>query len=331
MYDHYVAIDWAQRNMAISRMTNQSDQITAVDVPSSVKELQVYLERLRGKKLITFEETDTSQWLYTELKTYVDQIIVCDPYRNKLLSEGPKTDKIDSKKLVQLLRAGLLKPVFHTGDEFIYLRKIVSGYLDVVGAGVRFKNQRAALFRAQGKRKTEKELDDAVDRFVLEGIDRGIQTYGQEKARYEKEFRRLAHRHSMIRNLATLPGIGLIGAVKVAAIVVDPKRFKNKGHFLSYSGLVRLTKMSGGRSYGQREPRSNRVLKSVFKTAALSTIVMANEQNPLRQYYEYLLKEKRYAEHNARHAVARRVAVLAWGVLKTKKKFNWRSKAKLNT
>ena len=207
----------------------------------------------------------------------------------------------------------------------------MSGYLDVVEAGVRFKNQRAALFRARGKRKTEKELSDAVDRFVLDGIDRGIQIYEQEKARYEKEFRRLSRRHSMIRNLATLPGIGLIGSVKVAAIVVDPRRFRNKGHFLSYSGLVHLDKMSGGRSYGHREPRSNRVLKSVFKTAALAAIVAANEQNPLRQYYEYLLKEKRYAEHNARHAVARRIAIFAWGVLKTKKKFNWRSKTKLNT
>ena len=35
-------------------------------------------------------ETTISQWLYTELRKYVDKIIICDPHRNKLLSEGPK-------------------------------------------------------------------------------------------------------------------------------------------------------------------------------------------------------------------------------------------------
>ena len=39
-------------------------------------------------------------FLYTELKEYVEKIIVRDPYRNKLLTERAKTDKIDAKKLV---------------------------------------------------------------------------------------------------------------------------------------------------------------------------------------------------------------------------------------
>ena len=70
------------------------------------------------------------------------------PTETELLSEGAKTDKIDAGKLVHLLRSGLLKKVFHSGDDFIYLREIVSGYEDVVKSGGRIKNQRSALFRA---------------------------------------------------------------------------------------------------------------------------------------------------------------------------------------
>jgi len=62
------------------------------------------------------------------LKDCVEKLVICDPYRNKLLSEGAKTDKIDAEKLVKLLKADLLKEVFHSGDKFIKLRKIVSGY-----------------------------------------------------------------------------------------------------------------------------------------------------------------------------------------------------------
>ena len=109
IYDHYIAIDWAIANMAIARMTKKSNKITAIDVPSDIANLQVYLKNLKGTKILTIEETTTSQWLYTELKDYVDRILICEPYRNRLLSEGPKTDKIDATKLVHLLKAGLMK------------------------------------------------------------------------------------------------------------------------------------------------------------------------------------------------------------------------------
>ena len=52
MYDHFIALDWAQNNMAISRMTRGSDQMKTVNVPSSIKELQLYLSRLKGKKIM---------------------------------------------------------------------------------------------------------------------------------------------------------------------------------------------------------------------------------------------------------------------------------------
>jgi len=123
MYDHYVAVDWSIKNMAIARMTAKSNKITVVEAKSDVGELQAYLTHLRGTKILAIEETTTSQWLYTELTDYVDRIVVCDPHRNKLLNEGPKTDKIDASKLVQLLKANLLKEVYHSQDRFLHLKR----------------------------------------------------------------------------------------------------------------------------------------------------------------------------------------------------------------
>ena len=84
IYDHYIAIDWSDKNMAVARMTKKSNKISAFDVPSDLEELKFYLKQLKGSKVLTFEETTTSQWLYTELKKYVEKLIVCDPHRNKL-------------------------------------------------------------------------------------------------------------------------------------------------------------------------------------------------------------------------------------------------------
>jgi len=320
MYDHYIAVDWAQRNMAIARMTRKSKKVSVIDVPSDIGELRSYLLRLRGSRILTIEETTTSQWLYTELKSAVDKLVMCDPYRNRLLSEGPKTDKIDAIKLVRLLKADLLKPVFHSGDKFITMRKMVSGYEALVKSGVRSKNQRSAICRAQGKPLNTKDVGDEMDRFVLEGLEKRIESYEVEKERYEKEFGRLSKKHRAIRLLRSVPGIGSINAVKIVARIVDPRRFPTKNHFLSYCGLIKLEKISGGKSYGKRRPRCCRSLKGVFKTAAMATIGEA-KRNPLREYYEYLLKEKNYPEHNARNAVARRIAILSLGILKGNRKF----------
>jgi len=321
IYDHYIAIDWALKNMAIARMTKKSNKITAIDVPSDVGNLKAYLKNLKGSKILAIEETSTTQWLYTELKDCVDKIFVCDPYRNRLLSEGPKTDKIDATKLVHLLKSGLMKEVYHSCDKFLHLRRLVSGYEDLVKAGTRVKNQRYALLRACGKTGGEEKgfmLEAREEQYVLEYLDRQINNYEKEKKGYLKRFRALSKSIKEIRDQRSLPGIDLINAVKVVARVVSPHRFKTNGHYLSYTGLIKLDRVSGGRSYGKKNSRYCRELKSVYRTGGLAAIGGAN---PLNDYYEYLIKEKEYSERNAKNKACRRLAILSLGVFKSKKAY----------
>jgi len=319
IYDHYIAIDWSMINMAIARMTKKSNKITVIDVPSDTVELKVYLKNLSGTKIVTIEETTTTQWLYTELKEYADKIVICDPLRNRLLSEGPKTDKIDASKLVQLLKANLVKEVYHSTDTFLYLRRVISGYEDLVKAGVRLKNQRHALLRACGKKgDKDKKLESHGDQFVLECLDRQIEAYSNEKKGYEEEFKRLVKKYPEIKQQKSLPGIGDINAVKIVSRIVTPYRFIDNGHYLSYAGLIKLDRISGGRSYGKKTPRFCRQLKSVYKSGVLAAI---GGNNPINDYYEYLMKEKGYPEFNARHKACRRLAILSLGVFKSGKKY----------
>lgn len=321
IYDHYVAIDWAAKNMAIARMTKKSNKISVIDVPADIKELQFYLKNLKGSKILVIEETTTSQWLYTELIDHVDKIFICDPYRNILLSEGPKTDKIDASKLVRLLRSDLLKEVYHSNNKFLYLRRIVSGYEDLIKAGVRLKAQRYALLRVCGKTGYESKgikLNTRGEQFVLDAMERQIAAYEKEKQGYEVEFKKLSRKYLEIRHQRSLPGIGYIHAVKIVARVVVPWRFADKGHFLSYAGLIKLEKISGGRSYGKKNPRYCRQLKSVYKTGVMAAL---GGNNPINDYYEYLIREKSYPPYNARHKACRRLATLSFGVLKSGKSY----------
>lgn len=317
-YDHYVAVDWSERNMAIARLTPKMSEPRVTDVPTDISELKLYLRGLAGRTILTFEETTTAQWLYTELGGEVDRLLVCNPHRNRLLGEGPKSDPIDAKKLVRLLRAGMLKEVYHGHGEHVELRRLVSGYQDVVRAGVRLQNQRKALLRACGRSGPSKEKLGPESAFVLTGLDRRIKEYEEEKGRYEERFAAAAKRHSAIRYQMGIPGIGPIHSVMIVARVVDAARFPDKGHYWSYCGLIKHDRVSGGRSYGKQRPRYSRDLKCAYKVAAWTAL---RGQNEMGGYYEYLMREKNVSERDARHAVARRIAQLSLGVLRSGKPY----------
>ena len=97
-----------------------------------------------------------------------------------------------------------------------------------------------------------------------------------------------------------------------------PWRFANKGHFLSYAGLIKLDKISGGRSYGKKNPRYCRQLKSVYKMGVMAAL---GGKNPINDYYEHLIKEKNYPPYHARHKACRRLATLSFGVMKSGERY----------
>lgn len=329
-YDHYVALDWSERNMAIARLSKKDTEPKVIDVPSDLKELKLYLVNLNGKKILTIEETTTSQWLYVELYDFVEKIFICDPYRNRLLGDGPKNDKIDAGKLCKLLKNGMMKEVYHSTNELYELRKLVSYYDDEVKAGVRLLNQKSALYRAEHKsyKKQEKIEESRVNKFIVAQLDEKINSYIEKKDRCEKEFTEISKKNRAIKNLQSIPGLGLISSVTIVSIVIDARRFKSSNHYLSYCGLVKREKMSGGRSYGKRSPRYCRKLKGVYRSAAVRVLIT---DNPLKEYYEYLIKEKKLVGHNARNAVARYIAKISLGIIKSGEKYKpykWRDNKK---
>lgn len=331
-YDYYIAIDWSQRNMAIATLKKEANKPRITDIDSDVKLLKTYLSSLKGSKIVTIEETTSTHWLYVELYEYADKILICDPYKNKLLNDGPKTDKLDAIKLCILLRGGLLYEVFHCLDKTYELRQLVSDYEQLVKFGTRIKNEKSSIYRGAGKSyKQLEKIDDKTLDWIISQKDRRIELYECQKAEYEKKFNEIVKGNKDLKHLKSVNGIGVIGAVKILSSVINANRFENTGKYLSYCGLVTHQKMSGGRSYGKRKARYSRRLKSVYKIAAMSVI---NGNSPLKEYYDSLLK-KGLPQNNARQQVSRRIAIITYGILRTGTKYEpykWRkTKPKENT
>ena len=332
-YDHFIALDWSQVNVALARSTKKNLKPKVIEWDKSdVRIVREYLHKLNGKIILTIEETTTSHWLYVELIDSVNRIVICDPYHNRLLSEGPKTDKIDAVKLCRLLRAGLLKEVYHSCDNAYHLRQLVSSYDDLIKAGVRLQNQRSAVYRAIGLRYNKNNSSELKERisenifskFTTDWQDRTIEQYFEDKASFEVLINQVVKDNKIMNNLKGLPGIGNIFALKIYAAVIQPERFSKKGNYLSYCGLVLLEKLSGKRSYGKRSSRFNRQLKAVYKTAARVSIYSGN--NPVYDYYE-TLTEDGLTHKQAILMAARYLAKVSLGMMKSGQKYEpyrWR-------
>jgi hypothetical protein len=218
LYDHYIAIDWSLKSMAIGHMSRRDDHPRVFERSTDLKELKEYLGSLKGRTILALEESGVAQWWYLELLDCVERIMVCDPFHNRLLCHGPKTNKIDAGKLCELLRAGLLKEVYHSDNGLYELRTLVSAYQDVVCAGVRALNQKKAL--TLGHRDRGKSAS-----FIGEILQENIDLYRRCKQQYERRLGDVARRNQLVHFQREIDGIGTIGAVRIVATVVDVIRW----------------------------------------------------------------------------------------------------------
>ncbi|MGD8780778.1 MAG: transposase [Ignavibacteria bacterium] len=306
VYENYIAIDWSSTVMSIARMSSNSNRaMVEKDLPAKLKVIKDYLQCLRGKTILTIEETTGSQWLYVELKETVDKILICDPYRNSLLKEGPKNDWKDAVKLCELLRAGLLKEVYHSNEESYKIRKLTSSYIDLVKAMVRQKNQLVSIYRGEGKKAT-------------------IKQQAEIKKEYIKQFKILKNQNKTIKKLTSISGVDVINAVKIFSIVVDAWRFSDKYKYWSYCGLVKYKLESGGNEYGKRNTRYSRNLKEAYKTATTTAL---RGDNDIREYYETMLKEGK-SQKEAKNTITRYIAKSTYSMMKNDtnyKPYSWRN------
>ncbi|MDD4973723.1 MAG: IS110 family transposase [Bacteriovorax sp.] len=193
---------------------------------------------------------------------------------------------------------------------------------------MRFKNRLKSVFRANGLKTDEndfyknkervKEFKNDSARFVCENLFHQIEFLEAEKIKYLEWFKNNQKKYRPIRNLMTIPGISIIRANIITAIVCQPARFKNKHNFWGYCMLVRHIQESGGKIYGNKRVHGRRELRDIFIGGAESAM---RSDSTLRDYYE-ALRAKGTSHKDAKVAVARKIASLALSLLKNNDTYN---------
>ena len=89
--DKYIGFDLHQATTVVAVLDADGkvamETIVATEAPAIIR----FLKSLSGTLHITFEETTQARWMYDVVRGYVNEAIVCDPRRNRLLGEGSKS------------------------------------------------------------------------------------------------------------------------------------------------------------------------------------------------------------------------------------------------
>jgi transposase len=324
---YYIGLDAHSTTSTFAVVDEQGQCVLRETVKTSEQSLGRVINQIHGERHMTFEESSISQWLFLQLKDKVDKLLICNP-TFVAKKQGAKTDFRDALHLAQELRTNHLQPVFHDTSHWMEIRTTVSGYLDIVEEIVRFKNRLKAVFRAEAIQTDENSfyknkakvsaLKSTSARFVAEKLFDQIEYLESEKGKYKEVFESNRKKYRPIRNLMTIPGISIIRANIIAAIVCQPARFENKHRFWGYCMLVRHIQVSGGKIYGNKRFFGRRELRNVFVGAAENAIRIDGE---LRDRYD-ALRAKGVQHKEAKLNLARQIASISLCLLKNNDTYN---------
>src|SRR5258705_717776 len=144
----YIGMDVHQASISIAVSDAAGKVLMECIIETKAATVLELIQGLRGSLWITFEEGTSAAWLYDLLQPHVAQVVVCDPRRNALLKAGNKNDRVDARKLSDLLRAGLLTPVYHGQSGVRTLRELARSYLTVTKDATRVMNRLKGLYRS---------------------------------------------------------------------------------------------------------------------------------------------------------------------------------------
>jgi transposase len=327
----YVALDVHQATTVASVRSENGKVIYRSIVDTETGALLEFFGGMRGSIHVAFEEGTQAQWLHDLLRPRVASVLVCD--RRGETKRGNKGDRPDADELSNRLRLGDLRAVYHDSAERGTLKELSRTYSNVIEDGTRVMQRLKALFRARSiKTPGERVYAPRHRKHWLEQLrDRGVQfraeaLYAQldvlrkQRPRVKQAMLAEAAKDPAWALLRTIPFIGPVRAAQLLATMQTPWRFRTKRNLWGYAGLAVRTEASAEYDLVNGQPRRrkravmtrglnpnhNRVLKNVFKSAALAASV---RPGPLQEFYQGMVA-RGMREELARVTLARKLAAI---------------------
>ncbi len=215
-----------------------------------------------GPEDVVALEASTNTWALADLiGAHAGRVVVSNPLRTKAIASAKrKTDDIDAATLAELLAADYLPPVWQPDEATRRLRRLVSHRAGLVHDRTAVRNRVVAVLSRQLLRSPVTDLFGVRGRAWLGSLElapderltvdaalRIDAVLSEQVAAVERAIAEAVLDDPRARRLLTIPGIGLVIAASILAVVGDIDRFDRPAKLVSYLGLDPRVRQSGDR------------------------------------------------------------------------------------
>jgi transposase len=335
----YIGLDVHQATISVAVLDSSGKLVMEAVLETKAETILQFIHGVRGSLHVTFEEGTCAAWLHDLLKPHVAHVLVCDPRHNALIKAGNKSDRIDARKLADLLYLNKLNPVYHGETGIRTLKEVARSYLALTRDTTRVMNRLKALYRSWAIPCAGHRVyapcyrSEWLAKITEAGVRRRAEIYYQQldalrslREQVRRDLLAEGRKHSAMRLLRQIPSIGPIRAVLLIALMQTPHRFRTKRQLWAYCGLALKTSTSGEyRIVEGQLKRSkkflairglnanhNHDLKNIFKGAATRAAAVPG---PFQEFHAGLVA-RGMKPTMARLTLARKIAAITWIVWK---------------
>jgi len=221
----HIGLDVHQASISVTVLDESGKLVMQSVIATRAAAVLEFLGGLRGTLHITFEEGTYSAWLHDLLVRRVGKVVVCNPRKNALLKKGNKSDRIDALKLAELLRGGMLSPVYHGENSTRTLQELGRSYMTVTLDATRVMSRLKAIYRGQAityggkKLYTRRHRGEWLKQLKQPGLLRRAERLYEEldllqqlRRQAKQELMVESQKHPVCARLRTIPYLGPIRA-----------------------------------------------------------------------------------------------------------------------
>jgi transposase len=245
----YIGMDVHTESISVAVRNSVGKVVMECVIETKASTILQFIDGLRGDLRVTFEEGTWAAWLYDLLKPHVSEVLVCNTRKNG--KDGNKSDRIDARKLSEMLYMNNIKSVYHGQHGLRTLKELARSYLTITKDLGRVMNRLKALYRSWAIPCGGKEVyapryrAEWLAKISEAGVRRRAEHYYQQldvlrllRQEARRDLLLEAKKHKAWKLLRQIPGIGPIRAAILLAVMQTPHRFRTKRQLWTYSGLA---------------------------------------------------------------------------------------------
>jgi len=320
----YVGLDVHKEFCQASVLNEKGFEEDNLRFPTTQRGLESFLDRFEDASFV-LESTGVWEFVYEIIEEKGFPVKLAHPLKVRAIAEASvKTDKVDARTLAKLLRLDMVPESFVPSKDIRDLRRLtrLRSYLTQTNTGLKNRTHAELLARGIGrpddllKPFTQKsnEWMRSLDILAVDVQLNMVEAVQGQISLINEMIRSEYDRREEVRNLTSIPGIGIYSALVIFAEIGDVRRFPDPEHLCSYAGLTPTVSQSASTvHYGGISKEGSKQLRWILTEAVHSHRRFEPGSN-LSRFYDKIAKKR--GKQKAAMAAARKLLhIIYWMML----------------